>query len=160
MYTFQKKLLLDVVAVQPLAAQGNVNQKRQFAAHRGWNAIALVSGASPTMTKLFWETLRAPVRVPGTQGSRPSRLCFLLICQKKQSKTKIQPLKIDFFVSRAICPALIIALHCIRPVDVWPVVKMKAERPCSLQLAQGVPGLQRLPARPLRSVIPSATHSF
>lgn len=67
MYTFQKKLLLDVVAVQPLAAQGNVNQKRQFAAHRGWNAIALVSGASPTMTKLFWETLRscACARHPG-----------------------------------------------------------------------------------------------
>ena len=86
--------------------------------------ITHVSAAPTTMTKLFWKILCDIILpVSWTHWSNPSRPCFLLICQKKQNKTKTSPLKSDFLVCGVKSQSLGINLHCIQPVDFCPVIK-------------------------------------
>lgn len=77
----------------------------------------------PNNCKVILENPLWSFRMSWIQWLSPSRLCFLLICQRNQNKTQIYSPKIDFFVSRAKFQALIINLHCMQPIDFWPVIK-------------------------------------
>lgn len=130
--------------------------------------ITHISGISPTMTKLFWKILCDHFAcVLDSVVKSLKAMCFLHICQKNQNKTKIQSLKIDFFVSTAQFQALIIDLHHVQPVDFQPVVKLKKERGhvhCTVSTRSTCVCswlcLQPVPARLIPSVIPAATSSF